>query len=209
MWGDGSDQEVRRQALKELAYNLKSLGPDAEVNKYGSDDLRVALHEEDSRGVVLWAVLREFLSAYVKAFPEGEREFPDTEIKKSIDCMLEAGEFFLSQQLIKNHIKKLPPLNLSELASCRYDRKRNPYKWERYKIKLTQEIFDNARNVQLWHIQTLTRDDNGGGCIAGYRISAGQALIDFNDFVFQPLRRDQYRRFYHKYLKDDQGDDDA
>jgi hypothetical protein len=198
--GSESDSAVRQAILRDLVAGLDELNnPNAVVNKPGSDDLTLALHEEDSRSIVLWATLRPFLRAYSKAFPIAT-PLTEEELEANIDVALNESEFFLTQELIKRHLRNLGPLSLGGLAEFRFPRTKHA-SWERYQRTLTREIFDPMRDLKLWHVETIARPDNGGGSIAGYWISAGQALIDFHDFVFEPRRREQHQRFYEKHIK--------
>ncbi|MFG1342487.1 hypothetical protein [Xanthobacter autotrophicus] len=193
---DGVDS--KRVALRSLVSGLDSLNStDAEINKPGSDVIAIALHEEDSRSVVLWAVLRPFLRSYATIFPETSTPPSASEINSSIDFMLDESYFFLTQQLIKRHLRGDKPLSLGGLAEFRY--RRETSSWERFQQTLAREVFDHARDLQLWRVEVLGRADNGGGAIAGYKISAGQALIDFNEFVFQPKRLEQHMRFLSRF----------
>ncbi|RWP42430.1 MAG: hypothetical protein EOR04_11480 [Mesorhizobium sp.] len=197
---DSSEKHCKK--LKELVADLDDLtSPDSKVNRLGSSVLTAALHEEDSRGIVLWAVLRPFLKGYALMFPQSKVPLPANEVSANIDVMLDQGNFFLTQQLIKRHLRDEPPLSLGGLAEIRYPR--GSASWERYQQTLAREIFDHARDIQLWHVDVLGRADrNGGGAIAGYKVSAGRALIDFDEWVFQPKRRDQFLRFHARFHDD-------
>ena len=97
--GGAGPPDIRHAALMALVANLDDLtNPDSKVNKPGSDDFAFALHEEDSRAIVLWAVLRPFLKAYAKAFPETATPPLEAEISASIDVMLDQGNFFLTRR---------------------------------------------------------------------------------------------------------------
>ncbi len=201
--GDGADiaddgDSSRAVALRSLVAGLEALtAPDAPMNKIGSSDLAIALHEEDSRGIVLWAALRPFLKGYAETFPQTSDPPTAIEISSSIDVMLDEGVFFLTQQLIKRHLRGEKPLSLGGLAEFRY--RRNSASWHSFQQTLAREVFDHARDLQLWDVEVLGRPDKGGGAIAGYKISAGRSLIDFNEFVFQPKRREQLRNFYDRF----------
>lgn len=196
--GGGSSGGSRTANLRVLVAGLEALhNPAADVNRSGSETLVAALHEEDSRGIVLWAVLRPFLMSYARMFPQGATPPADKEIAESIDVMLDEQHFFLTQQLIKLHLRREKPLSLGGLAEIRY--LRDTPKWERYKQTLAREVFDHAQDLQLWHVEVLARRDTGGGSIAGWRISAGQALIDFDEYVFRPQRLKQHQRFLARF----------
>ncbi len=197
--GGGSESHDRETKLHEIVVKLDLDNPEDEVNKPGSDDFAVAPHEEDTRGIVVWAKLRPWLKGYAKALPQGTHILSDEEIEESTKVVLNEPVHFLTQMLIKRHLRKQPPVSLAELAEGRFPR--NSANWERYQQKLAREIFDHARDLQLWEVEVLGRVEhkNGGGAIAGYKISAGPALIDFDRLVFFPKRVEQHQRFYARY----------
>lgn len=197
--GSGGDA-ARNRKLRALVKKLDLRNPDAPWNKQSGSKIEVALYEEDSRSLVLWAVLRQFLQSYASTFPQGGLVLPADEINNSIDQMLDQANFLLTPQLIKQHIRGDDALSLGRLAELRY--KRGTAGWEKYQQYLARELFDHARDTQLWHVDVLGRkDNNGGGAIAGYEISAGQALIDFDKYVFQPTRRWHLAQFYARFEK--------
>ena len=194
------DSESQRARLRQIVAQLHELNsPDAEVNKLGSDNVRVAIYEEDTRGIVTWAILRPFLKKYAKDFPVTATPPSDKEIEESVKIVLDHGNFLLTPELIKRHLRNVGPMSLAELAACRYPR--GSAMWEQYQRKLAREIFGHARDLQLWHVEAVGRaDKNGGGAIPGWKISAGQALIDFDEFVFYPKRLEQHRLFHRCHL---------
>ncbi|TAX38968.1 hypothetical protein [Rhizobium leguminosarum] len=197
--GSGGDT-VRKRKLRVLVKKLDLRNPEAPWNKQSSRQIEAALYEEDSRSLVLWAVLRPFLQSYAKTFPQGGLVLPVDEINNSIDQMLDQANFLLTPQLIKRHIRGDDTLSLGRLAELRY--KRGTAGWEKYQQYLARELFDHARDTQVWHVDVLGRkDNNGGGAIAGYEISAGQALVDFDTYVFQPTRRWQLSQFFDRFEK--------
>jgi hypothetical protein len=186
----------RHAKLMQIVDELDLDNPLDQINKLGSEDFGTALHEEDARGIILWAKLRPFLFLYARAFPQTV-VLSERELAASIDVALEESEFFLTQHLIKTYLKGAGPLTCGQLAERRY--LRGTASWEKYKQTLAREIFDHMRDLQLWEITTLGRDDNGGGAIAGYKISAGPALIDFHTYVFQRIRQKQHQRFFLRF----------
>ncbi len=192
---DRSHEEVVQGIVKEM--NLDD--PSLPVNQLGSDDFALAMHQEDTRSVVLWALLRPFLKLYVPQFTPENVQLSESELDKSIDVALNEPEFFLTQHLIKMHHKKELPLKLGKLAEQRY--RRNSASWDRYKRKLAREVFDPMSDLLLWKIVTNGREDNnGGGAIASHDIWAGQALLDFDTYIYQPMRKKQYERFCERFL---------
>ncbi|MDX0675671.1 hypothetical protein GOD41_08535 [Sinorhizobium medicae] len=195
---DAGRDAARTRKLKAMVKNLDLRNPEALWNKQNSDQIDVALYEEDSRSLVVWAVLRPFLQSYARMFPQAGLVLPAEEINKSIDEMLDQGNFLITPQLIKQHLRGEDALSLGRLAELRY--RRGTAGWEKYQQYLARELFDHARDTQLWKINVLGRqDNNGGGAIAGYEISAGQALIDFDKYVFQPTRRWHLSQFYVRF----------
>ena len=190
----------RDSILRAIVDRLDLDNPSLEVNKRGSDNFSAALHEEDSRSIILWALLRPFLHAYVAAFPQNAGyAIPEEDVEKSVKVALNEPEFFLTQALIKAYHRKEPEFSLGKLAERRYSR--GSASWEKYQRTLAREVFDHVRDLQLWHVEAKGRNDNGGGAIAGYKISAGQALIDFDTYVFQPKRLEQHQDFYLRFLQ--------
>lgn len=193
-----SETLSRAEKLAAIVEGLKLNDPSKPFNKDGSDDFSVAQHEEDTRSIILWAELRPFLTAYAPAFPQEGLVLSGEELKEAISVALNEPEFLLSQYLIKAYLRGEKPLTLGMLAEKRYVR--GTASWDKYKSTLAREIFDSMRDLQLWTVNTIGRDDNGGGAIAGYEISAGPSLIDFDKYVFQPTRTEISRRFYVKFM---------
>jgi hypothetical protein len=204
----GSDDTMhRRLLLMEIAADLDVHNPAAEANKPSSNSLALAILEEDTRGVVVWAFLKPFLRLYSKKVPlQSQDNFEPADVEASIKVALDQANFFLTPTLLKHHYRKLPPLGLGAFANNRFSRERANASWKSFQRDLTEHgtagapgIFRAARTLQLWKPVPIPRPDNGGGAIARWEISAGQALIDFDEFVFQPTREQQYRRFCERF----------
>jgi hypothetical protein len=188
-----------QDCLKALVRDLK-LDTDPELNKPGSHVLDLALHEESSREIVLWAKLEPFLRAYAEAFPKNGDKIENLE--KALEEAMDEPTHFLTQHLIKVHLRGEKPISLGQLAEVR--KKRGTPSWEKYKDFLSNDVIFEMHDLQLWNVETIRREEkNGGGTIAGYKISAGQALIDFHKFVYRPKRAEQIQEFCDTYLKGD------
>ena len=74
--GSGRFDDVFQQKIRKLVEGLGLDDPEAEVNKPGSDQLTLRMHQEDSRGIVLWAYLRPFVTEWVKIFPMKRTRHP-------------------------------------------------------------------------------------------------------------------------------------
>lgn len=193
----------RRQLLLQLVEDMK-LDNHAGLYKSGSLDIAVAIHEEDTRPIVLWATLKDFLKKHVYLFPTPADFWKDGISEEAIDdatsVVLDQGNFYLTQELIKRHLRQEEPVSLAELASFRYDKKKNLSSWLKYQKVLTAKIIPRAVALQMWEVETLRRQDsNSGGSIAGYKIRAGQALIDFDEYVFRPRRLGLHKSFYTRF----------
>jgi hypothetical protein len=199
---DGGGGKTREELLKEIVEELNLEDPDSPQNKLGSDAVALRMHEEHSRVIVDWAILHRFLPAYLKRFP-GALNLDLKEIEARKKIVLDQGNFYLTEAIIKHHYRELEPMGLGELAACRYPR--NTSSWERFQRKLTGAeppgIIDAAKDLQMWKAVPVGRQSkNGGGSIAKWEISAGQALLDFDEFVFQPLRWKQSEAVYTWFM---------
>src|SRR4051794_36702446 len=96
--------------LKALVDGL-NLDNDPELNKPGSDILDLALHEESSREIVLWAKLEPFLRAYAKAFPKDGVK-PVEELEEALEEAMDEPTHFLTQYLIKLYLRGEKPIGL-------------------------------------------------------------------------------------------------
>ncbi len=56
---DVRESDDRDAVLRAIVEQLDLDNPDLEINKRGSEDFAAALHEEDSRGIILWASRHE------------------------------------------------------------------------------------------------------------------------------------------------------
>ncbi|MDV4159327.1 hypothetical protein [Rhizobium brockwellii] len=192
---DSFDQDTM---IAEIVAGMKIWDADAKHNQPGNpDNFEQALHQEESRSVIIWSRLRDFLPPYVK-LRTPENVWPtDAEFKESIKVALNESEFFLTQNLIKRHLGGDEAASLGELANLRFNRTEDMVRWDRYKDKLTSKIFDPMRMLLLWNIEPEERDNNNnGGSIARWNISAGPSLVAFDKHVFQPLRQHWWKQFF-------------
>jgi hypothetical protein len=166
--GSGRFDDVFQQKIRKLVEGLGLDDPEAEVNKPGSDQLTLRMHQEDSRGIVLWAYLRPFVTEWVKIFPHEKNPPPLEDIEKAIAIALDEPVFFLTQELIKRHLDDKPPLPAGELAEI--NSKRNTPAWHKFKKRIGREFVDPLGDPQLWNVERIFREDkNGGGAVADTR----------------------------------------
>jgi hypothetical protein len=189
------DASPRTAQLLEIVAEMSDLNnPHSALNEGGSQNLPLAIHEEDSTSIMLWAQLDPFLREYAKRFPQNY-ELPENEINDALATAMDEPVFFLTQYLIKRHLRKQGAVGLSEFATVRFQRYSPSWEW--YKGKIVKEYMDNMRDLQLWNVHI---EQKKNGAVKNYEISAGQALIDFHEFVFVPVRVRQYINFYRNHL---------
>ncbi|RUW86642.1 hypothetical protein EOA35_35340, partial [Mesorhizobium sp. M8A.F.Ca.ET.023.01.1.1] len=98
-----------------------------------ADNFSQALHQEDSRSVIIWSRLRDFLPPLVKLTTPENVMPSDEDIEASIKVALNESEFFLTQNLIKRRLAGEEPATLGELANLRFSRADDTDRWIRYK----------------------------------------------------------------------------
>jgi hypothetical protein len=205
---DGAhDGEPRTALLKKIVKELELDDPKHQINNRSHDSLPLAILEEDTRSVADWAFLRPWLRKYVGLFPASQMgDYEVADVDTSMAVILDQGNFFLTPTLIKHHHRNEPPMGLGEFADNRYNREKANSSWNKYQHLLTARgtankpgIFRAALTLQLWLAIPVFRAD---GQIGRWQISAGQALIDFDEYVFQPLRDKQLRRFFDRFYRD-------
>jgi hypothetical protein len=190
----------RVKVLQSLADSL-DLDNNPDLNAAGSDDFDAAIHEADARNIILWAQLRSWLRQYSVELPLSPgNPLPAKELEENIDIALDEPTFFLTQGIMRGHLTGKPPLTLGGVAELRY--RHGSSSWDKYKKTIANEMLFQMRDLQLWSVVVLDRADNGGGGIAGYKISAGAALVDFHHFVFKPQWLRLRRQFDAKFRKE-------
>jgi hypothetical protein len=207
MRDDSRDGNERVALLKKMVDELELDDPKHQINNPSDANLPLAILEEDTRSVADWAFLGPWLRKYVELFPA--RQMGDYEVagvESSLTVTLDQGNFFLTPTLIKHHHRNKPPMGLGEFADNRYNREKANSSWNKYQRLLTAHgtankpgLFRAALTLQLWLAIPVSRAD---GQIGRWQISAGQALIDFDEHVFQPLRDKQLRRFFDRFYRD-------
>lgn len=156
------------------------------------DELELGLLQLESRSLRLQGVVLEvFVRAIMEEF---DSDATDTEKKKYFDKALSDKIVRLTRHVLRNHLKHDAPFSLNKLAAKVLDEKKPGFrKASNELIKKTQEPMEETG---LWKIEVLVRKDKR---IQGYKISAGQTLIDWEQYVWRPMRLRQIQQFNKKY----------
>jgi hypothetical protein len=183
-------------AIKKM---VEGLGEIHELTVAGSDDAGVALHELDSRSIILWGtVLERFLRRYLDSFPLSDLELDEEELEERFKVAFDERTQPLTRHLLKTALRGEPPLTLAQLAARRYNP--NTSSFRKLQRHLLRAIVCPMRDLCLWQLDVQQRTlKNGKKAIAKYGISAGPALLAFHKHVYVPLRISQIQTFCEKH----------
>jgi hypothetical protein len=167
----------------------------------GARDIDVAIHELESRSIILWgAALEEFMRAYLRHHPLGDLPLDDEELAERLEVAFDEATQPLTRYLLKTALRRDLPVSLSQLAARRY--KPNTSSFRKLQRHLLRSTVYPMRDLCLWSVEVQERVlSNGKTAIAHYRIGAGPALLAFHRHVYLPWRTRQLRAFHSQHLE--------
>jgi hypothetical protein len=166
----------------------------------GAVGIDVAIHELESRSIILWgAALEKFLRAYLQLYSVGDLPLDDAELSERFEVAFDEATQPLTRYLLKTALCGAPALSLSQLAARRY--RPNTSSFRKLQRHLLRSTVYPMRDLCLWAVEVQERTQNNGKvCVASYRISAGPALLAFHRHVYLPWRTRQLRTFCSQHL---------
>lgn len=181
-------EKVAPPSLAELAWN-KQPWPDS---------IELGLLQLDSRSVRLRGVVLEaFARAWAEEFLFVDDPLLGSEIDAYFEIVFSERAASLTRFVIRKHLQGEAPVSLNELAEQIYKPEKTSFRMSANRlIKDLQDAMDFTR---IWKIEVIERTVQGRTEIGGYKISAGQLLIDWEEHVWRPLRQEQLRQFHSKY----------
>ncbi|MCE8519334.1 hypothetical protein KBY31_21645 [Ruegeria pomeroyi] len=192
------DQFNRREDRLNALIGELSLREFAWNNEPWPDSIELGLLQLDSRSIRLQgAVLEKFACAWAKEFLIGGDPLLGPEIDEHFEVAFSEKAASLTRFVIRKHLKGEAPLSLKQLAAHVYDPKKEGFRTSAN--RLIKEFQDAMHFTKLWDIEVVERTVQGKTAIGGYKISAGQLLVDWEAHVWRPLRQEQLRQFYEKY----------
>lgn len=179
---------VEELSLRTLAWN----------NEPWPDKIELGLLQLDSRSIRLQGVVLErFALAWAKNFLVEDDPLLDHEIDELFAAAFSEKAASLTRFVIRKHLQAETPLSLNQLAAQVHDPKGKSFRTSANRVM--KDFHDAMHFTSLWNIKIIERIVTGKTAIGGYEISAGQLLVDWEAYVWRPLRQEQLRQFYKKY----------
>ncbi len=167
----------------------------------GSADVSIAIHELESRSIILWGRgLEAFIQAYHEEFTADELPLNSEELEERFVVAFDEGTQPMTRYLLKSALRRQPALSLSDLAALRY--KKNSASFHKMSRHMRDRIMWPMRDLGLWSVVVTDRVAKGKSEVASYAISAGRVLLAFDSYIYQPWRRQQLVTFYARFLKE-------
>jgi len=192
------DQFNRRQDRLNALITKLSLSDFAWTNEPWPDSIELGLLQLDSRSIRLQgAVLERFARGWAEEFLLGRDPLLGPDMDGYFDVAFSEKAASLTRFVVRNHLKAESPLSLKQLAAHVHDPTKESFRT--LSNRLIKELQDAMHFTGLWNIEVVERTVQGKPAIGGYKISAGQLLVDWESHVWRPLRQEQLRQFYAKY----------
>ena len=190
----------RSQRLEALmaALDIEELGG---FNEPLPDDRSEAILQLSARELLLRGVaLEAFISAWNAEFNPNFAEY-EARFSSYFHEVFKERTSNLSQLLLRKHRKGEEPVALNELANEIMPPDVKEATRRTTANRLINETHEPMSMTNLWTIKINFRTVKGVETPASYEISAGPALVDWNDVLFEPYRMRQIAEFWEKFGK--------